>query len=39
MDEIVTLYEEKINNKENPSDVFKNKLPLDANKAILEALA
>ncbi|MFK7780458.1 MAG: hypothetical protein QM490_04985 [Candidatus Gracilibacteria bacterium] len=39
MDEIIALYEEKINNKEDPTDVYKNKLPLDANKIILETLA
>jgi len=39
MDEIVKLYEEKINKKEDPSDIFENKLPLDANKVILETLA
>jgi len=39
MDEIVELYEEKINNKQDPSDVYENKLPLDANKVILETLA
>jgi len=39
MDEIVELYEEKINSKEDPSDVFENKLPLDANKVILETLS
>lgn len=39
MDEIINLYEEKINSKKDPSDVFENKLPLDANKAILETLA
>lgn len=39
MDEIVELYEDKINNKEDPTDVYENKLPLDANKVIIETLA
>lgn len=39
MDQIVTLYEEKINSKEDPTDVYKNKLPVDANKVIIETLA
>lgn len=39
MDQIVTLYEEKINSKEDPTDVYENKLPVDANKVIIETLA
>lgn len=39
MNQIVTLYEEKINSKEDPTDIYKNKLPIDANKIIIKTLA
>jgi vacuolar-type H+-ATPase subunit H len=39
MDEIVKLYEEKISTKTSTGDQIKNKIPIDANKVILDTLA
>lgn len=39
MDEIVTKYEEKMSTKPEWEKEFKSKLPLDANKTIIESLA
>jgi len=38
MDQIVELYEKKLNSKEN-NKKYKNKLPVDANKVIIETLS
>jgi hypothetical protein len=39
MDEIVKIYEEKISTNTNSWEIFKSKVPVDANKIILESLA
>lgn len=39
MDEIVELYKDKINTKTNTWNIIKHKIPVDANKIILETLS
>ena len=39
MDQIVTLYDEKISTKTNSWEVYENKIPIDANKIIIDALS
>ena len=39
MDEIVTLYDEKISTKTDSWEVYENKIPIDANKIIIDALS